>query len=255
MQRDERQLDASLDALIHRVTEIKNSLAGLIMKLEVEYETLSWPSVLDNFALLSGQITTLNRLIKHEKTPQFHNQICLPILLSPDRNIALEKLTEGRVFAFNHEVVPDYLRTKPDSEAEEKMNQLSARASQTTPDNIQKQIAALNKVVNNAIEMITTQREDWESDMKEKYVSQPTCNIEDTSTLVAATSLGKGLKRRQDMTGNQQPQRPPSAGANSQQAAQAQQAAAQQAMQAGKVASAIKTNIRAGNRNDPYKGP
>merc|ERR1712227_1155939 len=159
MQRDKRQLGASLDALIHRVTEIKNSLAALIVKLEMEYQTLSWPSVLDNFALLSGQITTLNRLLKHEKTPQFHNQICPPILLSPDRDIPLEKLTEGRVFAFNHEVVPDYLRTKPDSEAEEKMNQLSARAAQLSTDTIQKQIAALNKVVNNAIDMITTQRE------------------------------------------------------------------------------------------------
>ena len=35
--------------------------------------------------------------------------------------------------------------------------------------------------------------------------------MEDTSALIAATTFGKGLKRRQDIT--LQPQRPPSGGA------------------------------------------
>jgi hypothetical protein len=39
----------------------------------------------------------------------------------PDRDAELEKLTEGRVQCFNHEVVPDYLRTKPEPEVEDKV--------------------------------------------------------------------------------------------------------------------------------------
>ena len=39
--------------------------------------------------------------------------------------------------AFNHEVVPDYLRTKPDPEVDDKMMQFQNRASQTTPEMLQ----------------------------------------------------------------------------------------------------------------------
>ena len=44
------------------------------------------PSVLDNFALLSGQLNTINKLLKNEKTPSFRNQVIIPLLLSPDRD-------------------------------------------------------------------------------------------------------------------------------------------------------------------------
>lgn len=44
------------------------------------------PSVLDNFALLSGQLNTINKLLRNEKTPSFRNQVIIPLLLSPDRD-------------------------------------------------------------------------------------------------------------------------------------------------------------------------
>lgn len=44
------------------------------------------PSVLDNFALLSGQLNTINKLLKNEKTPSFRNQLIIPLLLSQDRD-------------------------------------------------------------------------------------------------------------------------------------------------------------------------
>lgn len=44
------------------------------------------PSVLDNFALLSGQLNTINKLLKSEKTPSFRHQVIIPLLLSPDRD-------------------------------------------------------------------------------------------------------------------------------------------------------------------------
>lgn len=44
------------------------------------------PSVLDNFALLSGQLNTINKLLKNEKTPSFRHQVIIPLLLSPDRD-------------------------------------------------------------------------------------------------------------------------------------------------------------------------
>lgn len=41
----------------------------------------------------------------------------------------LQKLTEQRLPVFSHEIVPDYLRTKPDPEVEEQEKQLSAEAA------------------------------------------------------------------------------------------------------------------------------
>ena len=46
--------------------------------------------MLDNFALLSGQITTLNRLLKNDKTPPLRNYVFLPLVLAPERDPALE---------------------------------------------------------------------------------------------------------------------------------------------------------------------
>lgn len=40
-----------------------------------------------------------------------------------------QKLTEQRLPVFSHEIVPDYLRTKPDPEVEEQEKQLSAEAA------------------------------------------------------------------------------------------------------------------------------
>lgn len=42
--------------------------------------------MLDSFALLSGQLNTLNKVLKHEKTPLLRNQVIIPLVLSPDRD-------------------------------------------------------------------------------------------------------------------------------------------------------------------------
>ncbi|XP_030044835.1 mediator of RNA polymerase II transcription subunit 8-like, partial [Microcaecilia unicolor] len=86
MQREEKQLELSIDALINQVADLKNSLASFIYKLENEYERLTWPSVLDSFALLSGQLNTLNKVLKNEKTPLLRNQVLIPLILTPDRD-------------------------------------------------------------------------------------------------------------------------------------------------------------------------
>lgn len=46
----------------------------------------------------------------------------------------LQKLTENRVMCFNHEVVPDYLRTKPEPEVEEKVQSVVQKATGVPSD-------------------------------------------------------------------------------------------------------------------------
>ena len=58
MQREEKMLEAALDAILQRINELKASTRSLIHKLEVD-PTVSWPSVLDSFAVISGQVLFL----------------------------------------------------------------------------------------------------------------------------------------------------------------------------------------------------
>ena len=46
--------------------------------------------MLDNFALLSGQLNSLGRVLKNEKVPALRNHLLLPLVLSPERDQELE---------------------------------------------------------------------------------------------------------------------------------------------------------------------
>uniref|UniRef100_A0A8C4Z790 Mediator of RNA polymerase II transcription subunit 8 n=1 Tax=Gadus morhua TaxID=8049 RepID=A0A8C4Z790_GADMO len=194
-QREEKQLEASVDLLISRVAHLKNALHNFIYKLENEFERLAWPSVLDNFALVSGQLNTINKLLRNEKTPSFRNQVIIPLELSPDRDDELAKLTEQRVPVFSHEIVPDHLRTKPDPEVEEMEKQLSAEAARLGPEAAQKQIQTLNKLCSNLLEKLNNPREDRDPESSAIRQSKPSFNPADTLALVGAVAFGKGLSK------------------------------------------------------------
>lgn len=244
MQKEEKQLELSLESLIQRVSELKNSIGALIFKLEHEYETLNWPSVLDNFALLSGQLNSLGRVLKSDKMPSLKNQLLLPILLNPEHDESLKKLTEGRVAMFNHEIAPNYLRTKLEPDAEEKTQQLANKAQQVTQDLATKQLNNLNKVTSNLLDIINSTREEWENDSSQKSSQPQTSSIADTNTLVAASLFGKGLKQNRGRLSES-----PQAGMQQQQ---------QQKMQSTtmtKAPSSIKTQIKVAAGGHPYQRP
>ncbi|XP_073936490.1 mediator of RNA polymerase II transcription subunit 8 isoform X2 [Castor canadensis] len=169
---------------------------------------ISRPSVLDSFALLSGQLNTLNKVLKHEKTPLFRNQVIIPLVLSPDRDEDLMRQTEGRVPVFSHEVVPDHLRTKPDPEVEEQEKQLTTDAARIGADAAQKQIQSLNKMCSNLLEKIS--KEERESESGGLRTNKQTFNPADTNALVAAVAFGKGLSnwRPSGSSGPGQPGQP-----------------------------------------------
>lgn len=48
-----------------------------------------------------------------------------------------QKVTEGRVVVFNHEVAPNYLRTKAEPDVEEKTQQLTTKAQMVSQDLVQ----------------------------------------------------------------------------------------------------------------------
>ncbi|GAB1605815.1 mediator of RNA polymerase II transcription subunit 8-like isoform X2 [Argonauta hians] len=264
MQREEKQLEAALETITQRISDLKNCIHSFLMKIEHEYTSMSWPNALDNFALLSGQLNSLTRLLKSEKIPPLKNYVLLPLALSPDKDTELEKLTEGRLMIFNHEVVPVYLRTKPEPEVEEKFNELTCRLGPGGHDAAQgkgiksenmmvedatvtrKQLNSLNKITSNIIDIINSAREEWENEANQKSAQPQTSSMADTNTLIQAITAGKGLKppaRRTETTHQNNIN-------NTQPSAQKQPAATT----ATKAPSTIKTSIKAGpSGTHPYQ--
>lgn len=72
-----------------------------------------------------------------DKTPPLRNLTVLPLMLSPERDEELLRITENRVPAFTHDLVPDYLRTKPDPDVEQKMIHLELKAGNLTYETAQ----------------------------------------------------------------------------------------------------------------------
>lgn len=240
MQSQDKVIDNSLEFISSRVNDLKKALADLLLKLEHHHETLNWPSVLNSFALLSGQINTLNRHLKNDKTPALKNLILLPLKLSQDRDEELEKATEGRVASFNHDVVPNYLRTKAEPESEEREQNLAKDAAQLTPEAAKKQIDNLNRLSTHLLSMLASQRETWDPDSSRLNIT--TSSPSDTNTLVGAVAMGRGFKRGSPHPG-MGPQMP---NMGAQMPRQVDQHAP-----AGKMPSTIRTNIKSGGGH-PY---
>ncbi|CAG2108031.1 unnamed protein product [Medioppia subpectinata] len=172
MDREEKALEETVDSLTHKVAELKTSLQTMIMRLESEWESISWTQLIDNYVVFSAQIQNLMKIVKKDKTPALRNRLLFPLLLSPDIDEELMKLTEGRVQSFNHDMVPDYLRTKPEPEIEAKENVIVGKACNLSADQSQKQMTSANKIVNNMTDLVKNMRDEWETETNRQNQTQ-----------------------------------------------------------------------------------
>lgn len=269
MQREEKQLEQLLEAVLSRLNDIKISIGSMIHKIETEYETINWPTFLDNFALLSShvshiiilqfefttkklhlQLTGLHKILAHELGPPLRNLTVLPLLLSPDRDEVLCQLTEGRFPVFSHDIVPNYLRTKPDPAIEMRMQQHEQKANNLVAETALKQMAQYTKVVSHVFDMVVKAREEWEVESSSRSANQQLSSLTDTQALVAAVGMGKGLKTNMGMPGPNSGMmipssnmiRPPGPGSS----------VPSPNPMVGKAPSAIKTNIKSAAGIHPY---
>lgn len=202
---DEKALDVSIEDLINRTRELKSALEQFLMKIEREHASLTWPSVLDSFALLSGQMSSLFNLLQSEKVSPLQNYPVIPLRLGQDNDQFLQGLTEGRLHSLNHSVVPDYLRTKaiPDVEQTEKqMIQEGNAMSDATVKNF-------NKLCDRMLEKL---KNPLPSRNEAQFRNtKPTHNINETYQLIAAASYGTASLGKETKSVSQQSQLPPGA--------------------------------------------
>lgn len=82
-------------------------------------------------------MTGLSKILQAELAASLRSRIVLPLQLSLERDEALARLTEGRVPACTHDLVPDLLRTKPEPQAEQRLQQFNHKASTLSYDTAQ----------------------------------------------------------------------------------------------------------------------
>ncbi|KXJ70153.1 hypothetical protein RP20_CCG024666 [Aedes albopictus] len=251
MQREEKQMDMLLEAVLNRLNDLKHSIGAMIHRLETEYETINWPTFLDNFALISGHLTGLSKILSSEIGTPLRNLTVLPLLLTPERDEALLQLTEGRIPVFSHDLVPDYLRTKPDPGAESRMAAHEAKANNLQPDTAAKQVAQYNKVISHVWDIVSKAREEWDTEASSRPGIQQTSSLADTQALVAAVGVGNGLTMPVGPGGvpNAGIMIPPAI----RQASPMSAVSPGGAGPLGKMPSGIKTNIKSANQVHPYR--
>ncbi|XP_049549153.1 mediator of RNA polymerase II transcription subunit 8-like [Anopheles darlingi] len=251
MQREEKQLEMLLDAAISRLNELKVSISTMIHRVETESESIYWPTFLDNFALISGQLTGLMKLLSGEIGTPLRNLAVLPLMLSLERDETLLQLTEGRIPVFSHELAPDYLRTKPDPGAESRLAAHEAKANNLLHEAAIKQAAQFAKVIAHVWDILGKAKEDWESESSSRPGIQQTSSMADTQALVAAVGLGAGLAVPPQVGPGMGPggiMIPPNIRQNSPLSAISPSGAP-----LGKMPSGIKTNIKSANQIHPYR--
>ena len=160
---------------------------------------------------------------------------------------------EGRITTFSHDVVPHLLRTKPNPEVESRYTDYENYCNSLDVVTMNKQLIAMEKIVTEKLKMINREREDMDLKATARSEMEKTSSIEDTYTLVAAVTGGKGLRGIPMQTlppgmhgGPHGPPHPPGMMLN-------RPSMGQTPSMPSKVPSTIKTNIKAGAQVHPYQ--
>ncbi|KRY42121.1 Coiled-coil domain-containing protein 47 [Trichinella spiralis] len=189
MQEVDKNFINSVGGIVQNIKSIQSSISEVLAKLQM----VDQPSLLNSFRVISSQFNSMLQLLRSDRASHFKNYVFLPIRLSVEVDADLEAATENRLHAWTHAVVPDYLRTKPDPQVEQKDQQISNQVQQRicNPESLQKQITAFNRCLNCILDSLNASIRDSEMDGSK---TSKTSDGEDTALLVAAILKGQNVK-------------------------------------------------------------
>lgn len=187
-----------LQQILDKVRDLKQSLANFFA--EYEHGQPSWPTILDQMNVLSSQITTL-RMSVRSILPLLRANSIIPMCLSPETDPNVEQLTERRLSIFNHDFMPQLLRTKNLPEIEERERLLNTNSSAinsynrslTNPNEIHTRIQESNILLTHISESLKHTRDITDKSDKQ-FDLQRFTNQNETKRLLDAMNYGTGLK-------------------------------------------------------------
>ncbi|CAF1083448.1 unnamed protein product [Adineta steineri] len=192
-----------LQQILDKVRDLKQSLANFFT--EYEHGQPSWPTILDQMNVLSSQITTLRTSVRHI-LPLLRTNSIMPMCLSPENDLTVEQLTERRLSIFNHDFMPQLLRTKNLPEIEERERLLNTNLtsnnnnnsntmgrSMPAPNEIHTRVQELNLYLDHVTALLR-QTKDVTDKSEKQFDLQRFTNQSDTKRLLDAMNYGIGLK-------------------------------------------------------------
>ncbi|KHN84309.1 Mediator of RNA polymerase II transcription subunit 8 [Toxocara canis] len=173
----------------------QNKLRRLTVRIRPPIDA---PDMLDKFSSLASAMGQLQTVLRKSALPSgiedfgklLRKHLLVPHTLSNQIDPDLQQATQNRVHCWNHDVAPDYLRTKPNPEVEADEMQLDNEKNSRTFDQVNKQIAAMNK----HLESLLNSLADNARSQADAHVDVPIYNNQDTQKLVRAVINGEGLR-------------------------------------------------------------
>lgn len=196
-QEDPEKFTQAVAHIESKALDIKSNIEQLLFMLDLQ-EKVPWPEMLDKFSSLASAMAQLQSVLRKSALPSgvedfgklLRKHLLVPHRLSNDIDANLQQSTQNRVHCWNHDVAPDYLRTKPTPEMEADEAQLDSEKNSRTFDQVNKQIVAMNK----HLESLLNSLADNARSQADAHADVPTYNNHDTQKLVRAVINGEGLR-------------------------------------------------------------
>lgn len=196
-QQDPERFSQAAAHIEAKAIDVKTNIEQLLFMLDLQ-EKVPWPDMLDKFSSLASAMAQLQSVLKKSALPSgvedygalLRTHLLVPHRLSNEIDTNLQEATSNRVHCWNHDVAPDYLRTKLTPEMEADEAQLDNEKNTRTFDQVNKQILAMNKHVESLLSALA----DNARNQADAHTDTPTYNNQDTQKLVRAVVNGEGLR-------------------------------------------------------------
>ncbi|CAH8493094.1 unnamed protein product [Schistosoma mattheei] len=187
---EKRQLE-NVNTLYTAIHKLKQKIQDLVIKAETQGDQCDWPRYLSTLALCASELSEIRKILESDRFSNEHTLVLTPMLLNPEQDSNLAKITEERLSLFNHDTVPQYLRTKLDPKVESECSSQTTRAAGIPSEQVNKLINLSNRAIDCSLKEINLLKQDLEADFSDRQ-NKISSNLDDLATLVNIISHKKG---------------------------------------------------------------
>ncbi|GMT15181.1 hypothetical protein PFISCL1PPCAC_6478, partial [Pristionchus fissidentatus] len=199
LQETERSpIDIAIRQIELRAADAKGTIEELLYLLDMQSKA-PWPEMLDKMSSLGAVMAQLQSMLhktqmqgRDDPVQHLKTHLIVPQMLSMDVDPRLQAETQGRVHSFHHDLVPDYLRTKSDTEHEKEEQSMETERISRDTNQVMKQIMGLNRHVEL---LVAGHMNADKTQMDSGSDSVPTFDVNETARLAKAICSGFGLER------------------------------------------------------------
>jgi len=209
----------NLQELRNKCSLLRQKVCNFLTKLDVAPNSLDYNTCLNNLNLIYSEINGVLRFIDSDRYQELiHRHTIMPISVLNEVDNKLKTTTENRIPFFNHEVIPNVLRSKHDLDIENNDNQINIEAMRKFGsinsagildvkklNTLDESITVLQKMVSRAIEKLektSKSQGSAASDLNSKQHKLNNSKEEHTYQLINIYRFGIGLVNNHVHAGN-----------------------------------------------------